>query len=259
MCVQSLPILPSESVACLNTWGTAIHTSGHDLWRIRANLVSIVTGLMRVEMVFGKGWFGYVFARQWLSWPQHLPRLSLLSFVLYSSKYTQNSDMIHDILQGRESESNEASVEERSRLHQLWRLPMDRPLLRRGNAIDWNEPITTSTTFLQNVHVGLPAPSKAAAGKIHTIWGSYTYHHYMQVYLEYFAHSRPALCSGHSGGFNIERLNCTALRCRHGVDSVTRSWLMATFARGAASYPPCESYHLAGSFHLLHCSSCERH
>ncbi|XP_023209648.1 ufm1-specific protease 2-like [Centruroides sculpturatus] len=65
----------------------------------------------------------------------------------------------------------------RKELHQQLLLPLDKPLLRLSNKKifinDLNEP------YLTNTHVGL-ASSGIQNGKPSIIWGTYTYHHYMQ-------------------------------------------------------------------------------
>lgn len=66
----------------------------------------------------------------------------------------------------------------RRQLHAKLLLPPDRPLLRLANAVSFEEP---TSSFLQDVHEGI-GPSGIKGGSQHMIWGSYIYHHYMQVH-----------------------------------------------------------------------------
>lgn len=68
----------------------------------------------------------------------------------------------------------------RKRLHQQLLLPVDRPLLRTGNAAKLDGGGISNGGVLCNVHQGLK-PSGVGGGAVHTIWGTYSYHHYMQV------------------------------------------------------------------------------
>lgn len=65
----------------------------------------------------------------------------------------------------------------RRRLHEQLLLPLDRPLLRLGNATVFGDNLGGR---LRNVHEGLK-PSGVQGGRVHAIWGIYSYHHYMQV------------------------------------------------------------------------------
>ncbi|KAL3878114.1 hypothetical protein ACJMK2_030486 [Sinanodonta woodiana] len=69
-------------------------------------------------------------------------------------------------------------AKERKELHDLLLLPCDRPLFRQGNKYLFPEE-RNSLGYLINPHVGLPPP-KAKDGKVYTVSGLYTYHHYMQ-------------------------------------------------------------------------------
>ena len=64
-------------------------------------------------------------------------------------------------------------------LHTRLLLPIDRPLLRASNAIQFGSQ-ASSATQLQDVHRDLKA-SVVKGGTQHLIWGSYSYYHYLQV------------------------------------------------------------------------------
>lgn len=66
-------------------------------------------------------------------------------------------------------------------LHRRLLLPPDRPLLRAANALTFVlESNGNSAGYLRDVHEGLEPPC-IQGGTRHVIWGSYTYHHYMQA------------------------------------------------------------------------------
>jgi Ufm1-specific protease 2 len=103
-----------------------------------------------------------------------------------------------------------ALLEDRTALHRLLGLPLDRPLLRSANALQFGSLSTLSifdkfatggkrqqnseknginkvkkgatssaATRLSNVHLGL-APSGLTGGSLHLVQGDYDYYHYMQ-------------------------------------------------------------------------------
>jgi len=89
-------------------------------------------------------------------------------------------------VQPMNAQSQEAAEEkllgQRKAVHQQLLLPLDRPLLRRANALDFDaeDGGGGGGPQLRNVHEGL-GPSGVSGGKAHLIWGTYSYFHYMQV------------------------------------------------------------------------------
>nr|XP_002129227.1 ufm1-specific protease 2 [Ciona intestinalis] len=61
-------------------------------------------------------------------------------------------------------------------LHKTFSLPHDRPIFRKANSIQFNP---TNEVILKNTHEGL-TPPKLTNGKVYTVHGTYSYHHYMQ-------------------------------------------------------------------------------
>jgi Ufm1-specific protease 2 len=61
-------------------------------------------------------------------------------------------------------------------------LPLDRPLLRIANAVDFSAapPEERHTKRLRQVHEGLP-DSGVRDGSLHMVDGAYDYYHYMQA------------------------------------------------------------------------------
>ncbi|CAM8929612.1 unnamed protein product [Rhodiola kirilowii] len=78
-------------------------------------------------------------------------------------------------------------VEARRALHQRLGLPMDRPLLRIANALNFslsnnkgsNNSLRKGSTLLKDVHIGIPG-SGVSGGLASLVQGSYDYHHYLQ-------------------------------------------------------------------------------
>lgn len=71
----------------------------------------------------------------------------------------------------------------RLELHRRFDLPLDRPALRIENAENFDESQSSSASSssrLRDVHIGI-SDSGIPGGRKHTVWGSYDYHHYMQV------------------------------------------------------------------------------
>ncbi|CAA0813359.1 Probable Ufm1-specific protease [Striga hermonthica] len=74
-------------------------------------------------------------------------------------------------------------VEARRTLHRRLGLPLDRPLLRIANAINFSTVMDKSnskgSSLLKDVHLGIPN-SGVSGGHISLIQGSYEYYHYLQ-------------------------------------------------------------------------------
>jgi len=66
----------------------------------------------------------------------------------------------------------------RRSIHQSFFLPLDRPLIRRANAVTWSE--KGAKEKLRNVHVGIEGKHGVAGGEVRLVQGTYTYFHYMQ-------------------------------------------------------------------------------
>ncbi|XP_075662249.1 putative Ufm1-specific protease isoform X2 [Castanea sativa] len=84
-------------------------------------------------------------------------------------------------------ESEMKQVEIRKSLHLRLGLPFDRPLLRIANVLDLSttnfggrsDSIRKGSTFLKDVHIGIPS-SGVSGGSMSLVQGSYEYYHYLQ-------------------------------------------------------------------------------
>ncbi|XP_074650060.1 ufm1-specific protease 2-like [Tubulanus polymorphus] len=74
------------------------------------------------------------------------------------------------------SEDDDQLENYRKMLHEKFLLPLDRPMLRRGNRCRFRVG-SYSDGLLRNPHVGLNSPS---SGEDYLVYGLYAYHHYMQ-------------------------------------------------------------------------------
>nr|XP_023890024.1 probable Ufm1-specific protease [Quercus suber] len=84
-------------------------------------------------------------------------------------------------------ETEMKQVEIRKSLHLRLGLPFDRPLLRIANVLDLSttnvggrsDSIRKGSTFLKDVHIGIPS-SGVSGGSMSLVQGSYEYYHYLQ-------------------------------------------------------------------------------
>ncbi|XP_030494344.2 probable Ufm1-specific protease isoform X2 [Cannabis sativa] len=82
-------------------------------------------------------------------------------------------------------ETEMKQVEVRKALHLRLGLPLDRPLLRAANALNFftshglkSDSIKKGSTLLKDVHIGIPS-SGVSGGTLSLVQGSYEYYHYM--------------------------------------------------------------------------------
>jgi len=68
----------------------------------------------------------------------------------------------------------------RQEFHKRLFLPMDRPLLRIGNAFNFQEITTAPTERILDVHTKLKLHSQISGGRQYLMEGAYYYYHYMQ-------------------------------------------------------------------------------
>ncbi|KAH7404682.1 hypothetical protein KP509_15G037900 [Ceratopteris richardii] len=105
----------------------------------------------------------------------------LCSYVFCPPGFAHPISCIYNLNYG---ESEFKTVEWRKLLHQRLSLPMDRPLLRRANALSFTQnefgAQKQGTQRLSNVHVNMPTSSGVVGGQCSLIHGSYEYYHYLQ-------------------------------------------------------------------------------
>ena len=80
----------------------------------------------------------------------------------------------------RTNQDSITAIEFRTKLHHQYVLPLDYPIFRTECALLLqNDTMPTSTTRLQNVHIGIPS-SPVVGGTQHVVSGKYAYYHYLQ-------------------------------------------------------------------------------